>query len=241
MKSATISQIVTRKVDRGGADRLWTYSDFTPHSESAVAATLSRLWKKGVVKRVRKGVYYLPRPSRFGESSPDPTRVAEAVLKHRGIPAISSGLPAYNALGLTTQVSPVALFDVETKTRSLRTGTTSGRIRLRSVRKVRGLRKEERAILDSLRDIRHIPDTTPEEVVRRIIELFRKGDVDYKRIVSAAKHEPPRVRALVGLLGTLLGKDDDLLNELRGTLNKTTRFKMGLLRAIPEARDWGIA
>jgi hypothetical protein len=240
MKTASISRIVARKIERGGAGRLWTYSDFTPHSESAVAAALSRLKKKGVVKRVRKGVYYLPKPSRFGDAGPDPTRVAEAVLRHRGVPAVSSGLPAYNALGLTTQVSPVAVFDVENKTSSLRTGTTFGRIRLRPVKRVRGLRTEERAILDSLRDIRDIPDATPDEVIHKITKLLSSGDVDYRRIASAAKREPPRVRALVGLLGTLLGEDRNLLNELRGTLNNTTRFKIGLLKAIPEARDWGI-
>ena len=102
------------------------------------------------------------------------------------------------------------------------------------------MRTEERTILDSLRDIRHIPDTTPEEVIHKIAKLISRGGVDYRRIASAAKQEPPGVRALVGLLGTLLGEDKNLLSELRGTLNKTTKFRMGLLKVIPEARDWGI-
>jgi len=239
MRATSISHAVAKKIERGGVDRLWTYSDFSPHSESAVAAALSRLNKKGVVGRVRKGVYYTPRRSRFGESGPDPTRVAEAVLRHRGVTAIISGLAAYNALGLTSQVSAVATFDVDTKTNSLRTGTL-GRIRLRSVNNVRGLTTEERAVLDSLRDMRIIPDTTPEEVIRKVAELFREGKVNFKRILNVVRHEPPRTRAFVGLVGTLLGEDPELLNRLRATLNKTTKFKSGFTSAIPEARRWGI-
>jgi hypothetical protein len=239
MKGTSISSTVAKKIERGGVDRLWTYSGFNPLPESAVAAALSRLRKRGVIERIRKGVYYRPHLSRYGKSGPDSTRVAEAVLKHRGVAAIRSGLPAYNALGLTNQVSPVATFDVESNTNSLRIGNT-GRIRLRTVKKVRGLRAEERAILDSLRDIRYIPDTTPDEVLRKIAALFREGKLSYKRVASAARYEPPRSRALVGLLGTLLDEDPDLLSGLRETLNKTTKFNFGLKSAIPETRIWGI-
>jgi hypothetical protein len=239
MRSGTISKTIAGIVDRGGLDRLWTYKDFRPFPESTVAAALSRLNKKGVLMRVRKGVYYRPRGSRFGASAPEPTRVAEAVLKRRGIPAVSSGLPAYNALGLTTQVSPVPLFTVEGSVGSLRTGRKS-RIRLRSVSSIHGLKAEERVVLDSLRDLRSIPDTTPEEVLRKIASLFRDERLNYERVARAARTEPPRVRALVGLLGSIIGAKRETLNKLLASLNKTTTFKYNLTRAFPEGRRWGI-
>ena len=191
MPATTISKHIARRVSRGGMDRLWTYRDFMPFPESAVAAALSRLRKKGLLVRVRKGVYYRPRASRFGTSSPEPTRVAEAVLKRRGILAVSSGLPAYNALGLTTQVSPIPTFAVEGTVASLRTGRKS-KIRLRSVTSVHGLKRDERVVLDSLRDLRSIPDTTPEEVLRKLSILFRDGRLSYERVARAARTEPPR-------------------------------------------------
>jgi hypothetical protein len=226
-------------VRNGGVDQLWTYRDFKPFPESAIAAALSRLRKKGFLVRVRKGVYYRPRESRFGASAPEPSRVAEAVLRRRGIRAVSSGLPAYNALGLTTQVSPVPTFAVERSVGSLRTGRES-KIRLRPVISVHGLRREERVVLDSLRDLRFIPDTTPEEVLRKIAALFRNGEASYERVAHAARTEPPRVRALVGLLGSMIGAERKILDKLLASLNKTTKFKYSLLRAFPKARQWGI-
>ena len=239
MGTRTISKNIAHMVRRGGADRLWTYRDFKPFPESAIAAALSRLRKKGLLVRVRKGVYYRPRESRFGASAPEPSRVAEAVLKRRGIRAVSSGLPAYNALGLTTQVSAVPTFAVERSVGSLRTGRKS-KIRLRPVISVYGLKREERVVLDSLRDLRSIPDTTPQEVLHKIAVLFRNGEVSYERVAHTARTEPPRVRALVGLLGSMIGADRNILDKLRGSLNKTTKFKYGLASAFPEARRWGI-
>jgi Family of unknown function (DUF6088) len=239
MRSGTISKNIARIVDRGGVDRLWTYKDFRPFPESTVAAALSRLRKKGLLVRLRKGVYYRPRGSRFGTTTPEPTRVAEAVLKGRGISAVSSGLPAYNALGLTTQVSAVPTFAVEGNVGSLRTGR-KGKIRLRPVTSVHGLKPEERVVLDSLRDLRSIPDTTPEEVLRKLAALFRDGRVSYERVARTARTEPPRVRALVGLLGSMIGAERGILDKLLAGLNKTTKFRYGLVSVFPEARLWGI-
>lgn len=240
MRAGSISKTVTHMVDRGGVDRLWTYRDFRPFPESAIAAVLSRLKKKGLLVRVRNGVYYRPRNSRFGTTAPEPTRVAEAVLRRRGIPAVSSGMPAYNALGLTTQVSPVPTFTVKGRVGSLRTGRKN-KIRLRPVTSLYGLKQEERIVLDSLRDLRSIPDTSPEDVLSKIAELIRDGRVSYERVArGAARTEPPRVRALIGLLGTMIGADRVILERLRTGLNKGTKFKYGLVRVFPGARAWGI-
>lgn len=189
--------------------------------------------------RIRKGVYYKPRKSRFGPTTPDAASVAAAVLKRRGIAAVTTGLPAYNALGLTSQVSPVLTFAVGRKIATLRTGVP-GRIRLRPVTAFRWLKPAERAVLDALRDLNSIPDASPKESVRRIAELFRNHKLSFERVVTASLHEPPRVRALVGTIGTILREDQALLQKLRSTLNTTTTFKLGLSPYFPEARAWGI-
>src|SRR5215467_1560081 len=51
MRKNSIAKTVGHMVDRGGEDRLWTYRDFKPFSESAVAAALSRLKKSGLLVR----------------------------------------------------------------------------------------------------------------------------------------------------------------------------------------------
>ncbi len=231
--------MVRTKIERGGSDRLWTYADFASLPTLAVAATLTRMARRGTIRRVRKGVYYTPRETRFGTTAPDPSRVAAAVLDRRGIAWRHSGLPAYNALGLTTQVSPVSTFAVEGDVAVPRTNS-EGRVRLRTVASIKNLTSEERAVLDALRDLKAIPDTTPAATLTRIVGLFRSNRVSFERVLKVGRKEPPRVRALLGMIGTMLGKDAGTLKPLRDSLNRTTSFKLGLAENFPEAREWSV-
>jgi hypothetical protein len=233
----SVSKSVSRRVLGADADRIWTYSDFKGMPETAVAAALSRLAKKDVIRRIRKGMYYRPRTTRFGETRPETPKVAEAALRNKGIRVVVSGLPAYNRLGLTNQVSPHVTFDVE---RNISKKCLPDGIRVRMVSNLGSVDSKERVILDALRDIRSIPDATVEGTFSRITELFRNHTASFDRVAVAALKEPPRVRALVGAIGTALGVDNAKLDKLEDSLNKTTHFSLGLSDKIPEVKAWGI-
>jgi hypothetical protein len=230
---------VLSRIKRGGQDRLWTYKDFADLPSLAVAAALSRLTKKGRIRRVRKGVYYVPRVTRFGTTNPDPSSVAAAVLTRRGIAWSPTGPAAYNRLGLTTQVSPTTTFAVSRKVRLTSAGAST-RLSLRPAAAVRSASADERAVLDALRDLRWIPDTTPENVIARIGDLFRSNRVSFERVARFARREPPRVRAVLGAIGSSIGADPSALEELRGSLNPMTHFSLGLLDKLETAREWNI-
>ena len=235
----SLAGAVRRRIERGGSDRLWTYGHFTDIPKLAAAAALSRLTKKGIIRRVRKGVYYVPRDTRYGETNPDPTAVAAAVLKRRGIMWRASGPAAYNGLGLTTQMSPTPMFAVNRDVRSLKGGPRTN-LRFRRVPVVRNLNHEERAVLDALRDVRWIPDTTPSDVVHRISDLFRSGRLSFSRVSRNSKKEPPRVRAILGAIGDYLGENPNLQEDLRKSLDPTTTFRLGISRTLPTAANWNI-
>ncbi len=235
----SVATRVLRLVERGSPDKVWTYEDFRSMPVMAVAAALSRLTKEGVLRRVRKGVYYLPRETRFGDTYPDPPRVAAAVLKRRGIAWKPSGPAAYNGLGLTTQVSPRVTLDVDRGIRSLRVGSDA-RLTFRLAPTVRTLDARERAVLDALRDLRKIPDTSPSEVVRRISDLFATKRLSFNHVALHSLKEPPRVRALLGAIGGNLGGKRAILNKLKKSLNPTTSFRLGISEVLPTARDWHI-
>lgn len=230
---------IRRKIKKGGPDKLWTYSDFSSMPVHAVAATLSRLAKDGMIERVRKGIYYVPKHTRFGSTSADPTEVAKAVFENRGIKWRLSGLPMFNKLGLTTQVSGIPSFDVDKDTRSVRIGGKH-RIRVVGRRRVENMSSEERAILDALRRIKSIPDTTPEKSILTIVDMLKRDRLDYDRLVKFAKNEPPRVRALVGMMGTMLGRSKEELSSLRGTLNPSTTYKLNISERLLDAKHWNI-
>ncbi len=233
----SVARMVLKRIERGGEDRVWTYKDFADLPGLAVSATLSRLAKKGRIRRVRKGVYYVPRVTRFGTTKPDPASVAAAVLTRRGIAWSPTGLAAYNRLGLTTQVSPTTTFAVSRKVRLASAGSNT-RLTVRPV--VRGSSADERAVLDALRDLRWIPDTTPERVIARIADLFRSKRISFERVARFARKEPPRVRAVLGVIGTKIGARPHLLNELKGSLNPMTHFSLGLSDKLETARKWNI-
>jgi predicted transcriptional regulator of viral defense system len=117
----SIATKVRKRIEHGGEDRLWSYPDFRGLPPLAVAAALSRLSKgpNGLLRRVRRGVYYVPKKTRFGESKPELSHVMAHLLRHRGIAYSPTGTAAYNGLGLTTQVSPRITYRVNRPVRSV--------------------------------------------------------------------------------------------------------------------------
>lgn len=241
--SNSIATKVRERIERGGVDRLWTYPDFRGIPTMAVAATLSRLSRgpNALVRRVRKGVYYVTKKTRFGETRPDTFRVVAHLLNRRGIAYSPTGTAAYNGLGLTTQISPKISFRVNRPVRSVNPG--GGDIKLVTLRPsyaVEGLESSELATLDALKDLRRIPGATPAETVERIVHLLESGRLSYTRLARLARHESPRVRALVGAIGIRIGAHPNVVARLKKSLNPLTTFHLNIGETLPTAKDWRI-
>jgi Family of unknown function (DUF6088) len=240
----SIATKVRKRVEEGGEDRLWSYPDFHGLPLLAVAAALSRLSKEpdGLLRRVRRGVYYVPKKTRFGESKPELDRVMSHLLKHRGIAYAATGTAAYNGLGLTTQVSPKITYRVNRPVRSVDPGRRFFNVRSVTISpsyEVEGLGSSELAALDAFKDLDRIPDATPAETVGRIMDLIRSGRLSLKSLVRLARHEPPRVRALVGAIGSHLGAAKTVAR-LKKSLNPLTNFALNVSSVLPNAAEWRI-
>lgn len=229
------TESITKKVEsrlKRHPGRLYTFDDFDDLPATAVAPALSRLAASGKIKRARKGVYYVPRKTPLGEVPPDPVVLGEAVTRGRSYPA---GLSAANLLGLTTQVPTRVELAVEDK-RPTPVRGIEFKPRARTNR--RHLSSREAALLEVLRDVPHLTDVPPRVTTSRLLTLLRDDD-SRSRLLRAALHEPPRVRAMVGALAEEAGASDDELNRLARSLNRTTRFDFGPLATLPDAKDWG--
>lgn len=230
-RSGSAAAQVRQRV-RAGGERFWRHDDFRGLPASAVATTLSRLAREGELERVRKGVYYRPRMTVIGTSSPAASGAAASSLR---MPVHPAGLSAANLLGFTTQ-NP-ARREYATPASDPPTALAGSRVRTRRPAARAELAPEEGALLEFLRDRATTSDLSPADTARRLRRLL--GDNErFARLARAARDEPPRVRAMLGALGELAEADERAVAELRESLNPLSRFDFGALSDLPNARAW---
>jgi hypothetical protein len=229
--SQNVAKQVRQRVERGG-ERFWRHEDFDDLPPTAVAMALSRLAREGTLRRARKGVYFRPRQTAFGPSVPAASAVAAQTLR---APLHPTGLTAANVLGLTTQ-NPARL-EYATPAHDPPSALAGADVRTRRPASRKRLPEEEGALLELLRDRGQSSDLSPERTYQRLYELLRDPD-RFARLARAALDEPPRVRAMLGALGTEVGADPAALRRLRKSLNPLSRFDFGIFRELPHAREW---
>src|SRR3982751_6857696 len=94
------------RVKRKGRGAVWSPADFLDlGSRDSIDQSLSRLVRRGQLRRIARGVYAYPVLSpRLGALTPPPDDVAAALAKAKGGRIQVSGARAANELGLSTQV-----------------------------------------------------------------------------------------------------------------------------------------
>lgn len=234
-------QRVKAQLDRLSPGLLVSYADFVqePSQFAAVAAALSRLSKAGEITRFAKGQYYRPHLSRFGIVPPSDQAVLAVVGATTGqLVPYATGISVYNQLGLTTQVPAVVTLASTRRRRNLpRRLRTVVRPALAQVSDVPLLHW-----LEVLRDVRRIPDTSPDRVVTRVAkELRLLAPAGRRRLIElACQQTPPRGRALLGaLLENIPNKKGAAA--LRQTLNPLTTYHLGIsAKVLPNRAAWHI-
>lgn len=186
-----MAEQVRRQVLRGG-ERLWRVEDFKG-PPSAVNNELRRLVARDELQRVRRGVYWRGKQSRFGMVGAPQSEAVQKVIG--GDEAIgAAGWHATNLLGLSTQVSPVesiavthrrpeGLGKVKVATRTARSGRRQARLN--------GL---EVTFLEALEGWDRYVEADAATAMRRFVKLLGRDDIRIDRLVRASRTEPPVVR-----------------------------------------------
>jgi hypothetical protein len=232
--SRPISARIRHRIEHGG-ERVWRLDDFRDLPFAAVAQTLSRLARGGEIERLSKGVYYRSRETPFGKSKPNPATIQKLASKTKTV--FPSGTAAANLLGFSSQSASRG--EIATSALSLPRKLV-GRdtvIHTRRPETWAQLSETDGALLDFLRRAGRASELSPEETVRRILALL-SGKGRFKRLLSVAATEPPRVRAMLGAIGTHLGTNSAALQRLRASLNPFSRFSFGMLAGLPHAAEW---
>jgi len=131
--NTTPSRIMARiRRSLGGPGAVVTPKDFLDlAARDAVDQALGRLVRKGVLNRIGRGLYHLPRtnPKLGIVVPPDPDTVAGAIGRQSGTRVAPSGAATANRLGLTTQISAKPVYVTTGRSRTVRVGNQTFRFK----------------------------------------------------------------------------------------------------------------
>lgn len=113
---------IKNKVNTG---EIFFISDFTELGNyEAVRKSLQRLTKEDSIKRIAKGIYFLPKKhALLGVIYPHAEQIAKAIAKRDKARIIATGSTALNLLGLSTQIPMKVVFLTDGSARNIKVGT----------------------------------------------------------------------------------------------------------------------
>lgn len=238
-----IHQKLQKFIEKKSPGDIFRYNDLSLKKEQMVALSkaLSRLSKKGIIRRLRKGIYYKPKQTIFGELMPSENEIIRTLTRNnKSIIGYTTGVAEYNRLGLTTQVPKGIII----RSRGNKRRANIGRLGI----KYRGLAQnikekdvEKLQILDALKYIKRIPDTNLSNSIIRLSSLIQAMDLREKyRLLWLSKKYSAQTRALLGAIFELNG-EKELSNIILKTLNPLTQYKIDIDdEVLPNKSNWRI-
>jgi hypothetical protein len=108
-----------------GTRLVFTPKDFLDLGDrAAVDQALSRLSRAGVLRRIRRGLYDIPKvnPILKRPAAPDIDAVVDAIARRDDVTIVPNGMAAANSLGLTNAVSVKNVYLTDGPSRSVKVG-----------------------------------------------------------------------------------------------------------------------
>jgi hypothetical protein len=236
-----VTKYIENKMNRLPKGYVFTYEDFISevNSREAVIKCLNRMAASDKIKKLSKGKYFKPEQTPFGTMNPEQYQIVKDLLEKQGkLIGYITGLSIYNQLGLTTQVSSV----IQIGRNSFRPPLERGRYKISFVKQKNIITKENIPLLqmlDTIRYIKRIPDTTNNTACERIIKVIQElSDREQERMIKLALKYTPATRALLGAILETLGKKR---GELMATLNPITKYDLRISeKVLPTMKNWNI-
>jgi hypothetical protein len=239
------SEYIEEKINKLPKGYVFTYMDFISEvtRREAIIKHLNRMAVSGKINKLSKGKYFKPQETVFGTLLPDQHQIVKDLLEEDGkLVGYITGYSVYNSLGLTTQVSST----IQIGKREIRPPFKRGRFRISFIKQKNTINKENiplLRLLDAIRYIKKIPDTTIEKSCIRLMALLRelKTGEQIKLIKLALKYSPA-TRALLGALLREIGcRAETEIRDLQDSLNPITVYHLDISKKVlPNAKYWNI-
>lgn len=210
--------------------------------KEAIIKALNRKVKTGELAKVSKGRYYKPEKTAFGVLQPAQEEVVKDLLKKgRKEVGYLTGLSIYNSLGLTTQIGNT----IQIGKNDVRPAFQRGKYKISFIRQKNPITRTNiplLQILDAIRYIKRIPDTTVPDAIERLKFVLKKREnEELQKMVFLAVKYPPSTRALLGAMLQATKAPSDMLESLKASLNPITTYRLeGVQKVLDTAQNWNL-
>ena len=235
----SIAQLTRDFISSFDSGKIFTYDNIPSNKKSTIAIEFSRLYKQGVIKKVSRSKYYKPKMTPFGEIEPSSKDKIESFVDTSKFSYIA-GLDSLRQLGLTTQISNDITIASDKPARRVKVDN----INIRFVKSRVIVPKKYiflLQILDALKDIKSIPDTSPSEALQRLKSIISSLDIDkQKKLATFVGRYTPRTKALLGAILKDLGLWEEAYS-IKKQLNPLTKYKLGIkANILKNKEEWSI-
>jgi hypothetical protein len=237
------SEYIALTIDRLPKGYVFTYVDFITevNKKETIIKALNRMAASGKIVKLTRGKFYKPEITAYGDLQPKLHQIVKDLLEdNRKTIGYLTGYSVFNQLGLTTQVSNI----IQIGKNEIRPSFKRERYTISFIRQKNTIMKENiplLQILDAIRYIKKIPDTSNAIAVKRILAIISGlKENEILVFVRLALKYPPAARALTGALLQEAGKKN-VTEPLSKSLNPITTFGLsGITNIISSAQDWNI-
>lgn len=216
--------------------------DIEPGDFFTAAKALERMQKKGTIKKVSKGIFYKPEMTVFGALGPDYDALLNNFLyKDKKRVGYVTGGELYNRLNLTTQ----NYFRKKIATNRSRKKIEKGWLKTSTVKSYVDITEENYqllGILDAIKDIRNLADTSTTKAIKILAAKMEKFDKTViESLIEYALQYPPRVRALLGAIVEDRFGNKFNLETLQVSLNPSTSYKFKVKESdLSTIKNWNL-
>lgn len=240
----TVAKRIRNEISCFPNNFIFTASDLIDKTSErgATSRTLQRMAREGMISKFSRGKYYKPHLSIFGELKPSSLQIAqEFLIKRNKVIGYLTGGYAFSKFGLSTQISSI----IEIGTNQYRRPIKGSNFEIQFILQKNDIKEdniEALRILDCLRFIKKIPDTTTDEACRIIIDIISRLSFDKKHLLIAlALNYPPYVRALLGAILEAIGMNIVKLLPLQDSLSGVSKYRLSISpETLPTKTSWKI-
>lgn len=178
-------KIIKKKVKQGS---IFFISDFTELGNyEAVRKSLQRLTKNNSIKRIAKGIYFLPKKhKRLGIIYPHAEQIAKAIAKRDKARIIATGSTALNLLNLSTQIPLKVVFLTDGSARNIKVGNQTIQFKKTNPKNLSIEHRLTNLIIQALKEIGEKKVTQEQtDKIQKIIDQSKERKLVYQHLKNA--------------------------------------------------------